>query len=526
MLQAIHISRFFGDKILFQDLSFQLPDGERVGLVGDNGSGKTTLLHLLAGLDVPDQGEIRVVRRQRIGLLDLSPVRNPAGAAGSVWQSPSFQTTEPDTATSLVWQQEQTGLVRDLPRQGQWSTLSGGERTRLALSRFLADPPDIFLLDEPTNNLDLAGIQTVIRQLASQSAAMVIVSHDRYLLDCLVTRIVEIDYGQLVEYQGNYSFYRQEKERLFQERLHRFEEGRKQQRQIQDAIRQTREWAEKGHRNSTKPDASGLTMGVKEKKRARAMKKDKKAKNDIQRLERLIQASEVRPKAEKTVRFDLAHSEKQGRRIMEAVGLAKSFGPKQLFGPSDFYLLRGEKAALLGPNGSGKSTLIHLIQHHSEPDQGRIWVSPGARIGILGQELEPLPAHLTLQAYLVARLGRLDADDRSQLAQLGLSKHHLAQTCDTFSLGEQMKIKLVELILFRHDFLILDEPTNYLDLHAREQLEQTLQHFPGTLLIVSHDARLLENICDKVLVIAGQRISRQESGFREFFAEKVPGTKT
>ena len=513
MLNVIHVDRYFGDLILFQDLSFHLRTGERVGLVGDNGSGKTTLLRLMAGLDEPDHGAVRLAHHAKAGFLDLSPT-------GIQKQDPTFQSA---STSALSWQVRQTGLIDKLQATAHPETLSGGEKTRLALSRFLADPPDVMLLDEPTNNLDLPGIQSVIRLLDEQTCAMVIVSHDRYLLDNLVTRIVEIENGRLVEYEGNYSFYREEKERLYEEQLHRFEEDRKQQRQVQEAIKRTRQWAEKAHRDSTKKDSSGLTMGRKEFKRAKAMKMEKKAKNDIHRLERMVETGEKRPQTERSVRFDLSSTDKQGRRLLEATDLTKSYGSLRLFTGSHFQVRRGEKVALYGPNGCGKTTLIQMIRHLEEPDSGMLWLSPGAKTGILGQELERLPADRLLLDYLIDKLGKLDGQDRAMLAQLGLSKRHLEQMCGTFSLGEQMKIKLVELILSKHDFLILDEPTNYLDLHAREQLEKSLQDYQGTLLIASHDARLLEKFCDKVLLFDGGQIRRLEQSFSDYFASQLSG---
>jgi macrolide transport system ATP-binding/permease protein len=229
--QVWQIAKSFGDTEILKDIRFQLSDRERVGLVGNNGSGKTTLLRILAGLEEPDRGIISVPKR----------------AAVEMMQQPDLD----------------------------GDRLSGGERTWLALNRLLADPPDLMLLDEPTNNLDLQNTRAAIKLLHQCSGSMIIVSHDRYFLDSMVTRILEIEDGRIVEYDGNYSYYRQEKLRLYDERLHRYQEDRKEQKRVREAIRQTRQWAEKAHRDSTKADSSGNTKGTKEYHRSKAMKMEK-----------------------------------------------------------------------------------------------------------------------------------------------------------------------------------------------------------------------------------------------------------
>ena len=506
-LDVIHLAKSFGENELLQDISFQVADGERVGLVGANGCGKTTLLRILARLEQADSGTVRLSGHAAVGL--FSQVPDPAADLRAI----GLEGLNADWAYHL----NQIGLDINLPDRSE--ILSGGERAKLALGRFLAERPDLMLLDEPTNNLDLPGIQAAVRLFRAAASSLIIVSHDRYFLDSLVTRILEIEDGRIAEYAGNYTFYRQEKERLFQEQLHRYEEDRKQQRQIQEAIRQTRQWAEKAHRNSTKKDSSGLTMGVKEKKRAKAMKMDKKAKSDIKRLERLVTVSENKPRAEAAVVFEIAGQARHGRRILEARDLSKHFGEARLFAASSFHIARQEKVALFGPNGCGKSTLIRMIQGLEPTSDGQLWLSPGCRPFVLSQIPEALPAGQTLLDYLTDKLGRLDAQDRASLAQMGLTLRHLQQTAGSFSLGEQMKIKLAEMILAGRDFLILDEPTNYLDLHTRERLEQALADYQGTLLVVSHDAYLLQRLCNKVLVFEDRRIRRLESSFAEYLEQ-------
>jgi macrolide transport system ATP-binding/permease protein len=507
VLQVNHLNKSFADHILLNDLSFSLSEGERVGLAGVNGCGKTTLLAILAGQITPDSGDIQLARNVSVGLLSQLP--DPGEDLGKLQVKEAM-----GEKLELAWQLNPDGF--DQRTLDQAGTLSGGERTRLALGRFLANPPDIMLLDEPTNNLDLDGIQTVISLLQMSPGSMIIVSHDRYLLDKVVTRILEIDSGRIVSYSGNYSFYRDEKQRIHQAQLSNFFEGKKQQRRLQHEIQQKRQWSDKAHRDSTKMDASGNKMGLKEYKRVKAGKLAKKAKNDIRRLERLQTETGEKPKDEIKPVFSFTGQERHGKRILEATDLRKAYGTNQLFTDSNFYLLRGEKAALFGPNGCGKTTLISMIQGSENADGGKLIVSPGSTPIVMSQQLDNLPDRCTLLEYLVSLSGKLDGRDRATLAQLGFSPRQLQQPADRISPGERVRLRIAELVLSRRDFLILDEPTNYLDLHAREQLEDALAAVDATLLLVSHDIYLLKRICNKVLVFENGRIMRREASFAEY----------
>jgi len=218
------------------------------------------------------------------------------------------------------------------------------------------------LLDEPTNNMDHDGIRATIRMLKQQAVSMLIVSHDRYFLDQMASRIFELDQGIIYEYEGNYSDYRRQKAKQAEEQLHRYEAERKEQKKIEQAIIQTKQWAEKAHRDSTKKDDSGLKMGVKENKRVKARKFDKKVKNDTKRLERRIRQQESKPRTEREVRFEISQDNQRGKRMLEATDLAKSYGSHKLFEHSYFYIKRGEKVAVYGPNGCGKTTLVRIMR--------------------------------------------------------------------------------------------------------------------------------------------------------------------
>lgn len=504
ILDVQHLSKSFADFKLFHDISFHLEEGERVGLVGINGCGKTTLMRMIAGLEPADSGKIIMARNLNAGLLRQLP--NPRLDVESIIRN-GF---DPELASGL----NQFGLEVD-PFNNP-DVLSGGERTRLALAEFLSSRYYLMLLDEPTNNMDFSGIRATINLLSQHRGSMLIVSHDRYLLDQMATRILELENGEIHEYKGNYSDYRQQKQQLFEERLHRYQEGRKEQKRIEQAVRQTREWAEKAHRKSTEKDSSGLKMGVKENKRVKARKMDRKVKSDLKRLEKKVQHQEKKPRPEAKVLFQFNESGRQGKRILEAAGLAKGYNGRMLFTDSYFYIQRNEKIAVFGDNGCGKTTLVRIIRQAENADSGDLWLTSSCKPFYLNQQVDDLPAGIVLKEYLLEHLGNLDGAKRAVLDQMGFSQTQLDQKIGSFSLGERMKIKLLEPILVRRDFLILDEPTNYLDLKARETLENALNSYNGTLMIISHDIYLMEKLCNKTLAFEQGKIVRYEDSFAEY----------
>lgn len=509
VLQALQLSKSFPDNELFHDLTFSLERHERVGLVGINGSGKTTLLRILAGLEPPDSGRIQFSKGSLTGLMRQDP--DPRQDAAMIIES----STDPAGAALLY----QTGLpVMPLDQPDR---LSGGERTRLALSRCLAAGYDILLLDEPTANLDFDGIRQTIQLINTYPGSLVIVSHDRYFLDETVSRIIELEHGVLTSYEGNYTDYRAEKKHQYEASLHRYQSSVREESRLEASIQVIQQRAEKSHRLSTAKDSSGLKMGLKEGKRVRARKLDRQAKNDIRRLERQRQGREAKPKAERRLQFEIASAGPLGHRIIEAADLAKGYQGRRLFTDSRFYVSRGEKVAIFGPNGCGKTTLVRMIQGHEHPDEGTLWLSGSARIFYLNQQTDDLPERQTLSEYLLTIVPKLDGHVRAVIDQIGFSQSQLEQRLGSLSMGEQMKVRLLEAILSQSDLLILDEPTNFLDLHARETLEDALTDYGGTVLIVSHDLYLLRQICDKVLLFEQGKIKRIEDSFAEYSDKRM-----
>ena len=513
-IQLRHIRTEFGDFTLFDDMQFTVGSGERVGLVGRNGAGKSTLLSYICGERRPDSGSILIAPGEMVCLLRQNPLENLSASHPTASSAPAVTEQE---GGSLRYMRL---LGLDPERLGDPRVFSGGERTKVALAQIFSENPTVLLLDEPTNHLDYEGTRMLIRLLERFRGTLVIVSHDRFFLDRTVARIAEIEGGHVTEYEGNYSDYREEKERRFSEQMHRYDEDRKEQRRVRELIRTTKSFAEKAHRDSTKRDASGNRAGMKEFKRVKAKKMDKKVKNDTRRLERLMQDGEKRPHEEKKIRFRIdAGPEKGGKRIVEAYDLARGWGERVLFSESSFDIRRGEHVALFGPNGCGKTTLIRMLLGESKPDGGTLRVTSAA-VPFFVEQFAGFSEDVTAGEYLLRQVGHLSGEDRALLFLLDLDTRRLGQRLSSLSLGEQMKLRLAVPILEKKDFILLDEPTNHMDLAMREQMEKTLAEYPGTLLIASHDIYLLEKTCDKVLLFEGGKVRRLEESFAEFIAEE------
>ncbi|WRS27057.1 ABC-F family ATP-binding cassette domain-containing protein [Oscillospiraceae bacterium MB08-C2-2] len=497
------VGKAFGEQTILKEITFSVAQGDRIGIVGANGSGKTTLLRLLAGKEEKDWGEIFRAGELRQSLLQQNSTVDGGDPV------PNLSTVDRPLF--------QLGGKPDSPCP------SGGEKTRLALSQILGSQPDLLLLDEPTNNLDFEGLNALAALLNTYRGTVIVVSHDRWFLDRTVTRILEIQEGLCTEYAGNYTDYREEKQRNFSQQLHRYDAEQKRQKKIEQTIRQVSGWSEKAHRESTKRGSGEVTMGFKEYHRAKAKRMDKQVKSQIKRLEKLKNQGPERPVEEKNVYFQIAGNSNRGKRMIQATGVSKRFGERVLFADSDFCVLRGEKIALFGENGCGKSTLIRMLTGQEAATHGEIWVSPSAKPFVLEQTFDTLPGDQSILEYLGHILRNVSGYHRTVLHNMGLEKNQLSRPIKTLSYGEQTKLKMAEAILKNWDFLILDEPTNHLDLHSRKMLENTLSQYAGTLLVVSHDLYFLQKLCDKVLLFEEGRIRRLENSFAQFWETRTQG---
>lgn len=505
------IKKSFGDRMVLKGIDLDIGRGDRIGLVGRNGSGKTTLANILTGYLDYDEGSI-VTAAEQIKIGYLRQTQTEAELFSQVLNG-EFQRLTSYLGMNQVqeWSKERL------------QNLSGGEKSKIALAGILASVPDLLILDEPTNHMDYQGANFLISKLAAYQGAVVIISHDRYFLDQTVSKIAEIEKGTIILYQGNYSQYREAREKERQSRQHTYESQRKQQREIEADIARLKGWSEKAHRESRKK-AEGM-MGGKEYYRKKAKKHDQAIKSQIKRLGKMQREEIKRPEAETQVKFSLNSRVKGGRRLLEAEHITKTYGNLPVFKDSSFYINRGEKVGILGPNGCGKTTLFKTILGQENLDAGRIFLSPAARVAYVGQEL-PQDENWSLKQLVKDRTIPEQKHIFRSMVELGIAYDRLNVPLDTVSRGERMKLAIGMAIIDEYDLLMLDEPANHLDLYSRESLEESLIRFPGSILIVSHDRCLLEKVCAHMLIFKEHQISRVEGNLADYLNIKTPAPES
>lgn len=527
-IQLQNITFSFPGEILFEDLTWQITAGERYGLVGPNGAGKTTLLKLLSGELSPDSGVIVRPRGVRVGYLSQAPqlpsqdttVREVLLRPLSYLKDAQRRIEEihgllDDAAHGRFTQEETSKLADELGhleekfRQGggyaldakirelllafgfppeetlerKASTLSGGEKSRVMLAEVLLSNPDLLLLDEPTNHLDIEGTEHLEEILSKFPGSIVIISHDRYLLDHVVHRIVEVDGGELNFYTGGYSAFLQGREKRLEQEREAFERQRSEIARQEDFIR----------RNI----AGQKTNQAKGRRKL------------LERVERLSRPDDVWAQASRLgLSFD---SGTRGPKIIaEAQKLVKKYQEKTVLSGLDLVITRGEKVGIIGPNGSGKSTLLKCLIGKLTPDQGSAGMGLGVTLGYLDQEVADRVSNQSAVEEMMemgAPLGLLTNVDatRQYLSRFRFFGDDVFRATRSFSGGERTRLALAKIMLTAKNTLALDEPTNHLDIPTREVLEKTLRAYDGTLIVVSHDRYFLDQVIQKIIRIEDGR---------------------
>ncbi len=508
LLQVNRLAKSYGFREIFNDISFPLREGDKVALVGPNGVGKSTLLKILAGKESATSGTVTFFNdKSTVGYVPQDIDFDPTVTPWDVLTNERFRLGLPslsEAAEAL----SRFGFT-DADSELLISNLSGGEKTKLALARVWLFHPDILLLDEPTNYLDHAALDWLEDIVHTYPGTILLVSHDRYFLDRTVERIIELSPNQAVEYRGNYTTYRETKKRDFASHVARYEKEQKEIRRIQVAIDRQLRWAEKAHKDA----------GTHDFYRRKAKEAAQRAKGVVSRLEALKKTSVSKPKQEKAITFDGFQGEGGGRVIVAAEGLTKAFD-KLLFRVSDFSVQRGEKVGIVGPNGSGKTTLLKLILGQELPSEGTIWVSPSARIGYMDQQLSNLDLKASVLEEVLGSFEKqtpeLITKVRTMLGCFLFTPDDVEKSIEVLSPGERKRVVLIKLLMSNLNVLVLDEPTEHLDLLSREKLEEALVSYGGTVILVSHDRYLLKRVCSKVISIENQKIQTYLGGFEEY----------
>lgn len=478
-----HIRLEMMDRIIFNDINATIGRGEVIGLIGRNGSGKSTLLQILLGHVKLSEGQVELENQKT----DVFLVEQEK------------QTYTAEYVTKLEATLMAKWHIPDVP----YEMLSGGEKLKIRLAKGFALTPDLLLLDEPTNHLDKESTQLLINQIENYTGTIIVVSHDRYLLDSVATKIWSIENTKLIEQKGNYTHYIKIRE---QRRLTQQREYENQQRQIElveNQINELTSWSQKAHAQSTKQE------GFKEYYRKKAKHMDSQVKSKRKRLKQELETTRVeRVEEDEHVRFSVEANTKVGKRFLEVKNLKKEFGERILFEQTNFTIQHGEKVALIGPNGSGKTTFLNIVMGN-ELAEGDIWVSPSVNIGYLTQQVFDLPLEQTPEQIFKSETYKERGKVQNLMKHLGFTASQWSEPIEQMSMGERVKCKLMLFILEDKDVLILDEPTNHLDLPSREQLEKTLAEYTGTLVVVSHDQYFLSKTTSVQLVFENHRIQKK-----------------
>ena len=531
-ISVSNVSKEFevGRKIL-DGLTFQVDTGERVGLLGKNGAGKTTLFRILTGELEPDEGQVSVASGKRVGLISQIPVY-PAGYTVEAVLRTAFQRLqdmeeemESLTARMAAGESDPALLRRydaltaafesgggydvETPlnkvcngldisadmRARPFADLSGGEKTRVNLGRLILEDTDILLLDEPTNHLDLRCTEWLEDYLSRFKGTVLTISHDRWFLDKVVDRVIELENGRAEFYAGNYSYYVEEKERRYQEKLKQYEKEQAKIEQLQAAADKMHLWAFMGN---DKLHKRAFSM---EKRIARLRKTDK-------------------PRKDRKLEIKFGEREFRGDEVMVIKDLKKSFGDRTLFQHVDLEVVGGERIALLGDNGTGKSTLIKMIMGEERPDEGKIRLGPTVKIGYLPQIIHfDRPDRNLVDTMLYAQ-NCSTQEARDRLAAFDFRGEDVFKSVSALSGGEQSRLRLCMLMDHKINLLILDEPTNHLDLNSREWIEEAVADYTGNLLFVSHDRYFINQFATRIWMLEDGKITDFEGTFAEYRAWK------
>ncbi len=531
ILSCSHVSKSFGTDVVLNDISFHIEENEKTAIVGINGAGKSTLLKIIVGELSSDQGSVTLSRGKTIGYLaqhqDLTShqtiyeellevkrdilameerirsleieMQNARGQElDQMFQTYTRLTHQFELENGYGCQSEIIGVLKGLGFSEEdfgreISTLSGGQKTRVSLGKLLLSRPDIILLDEPTNHLDMSSIAWLETYLLNYRGAVIIVAHDRYFLDKVVTKIVELDQGQAMVFQGSYTTYSQKKAQVREARMKAYLNQQHEIRRQEEVI-------------------AKLKSFNREKSIRRAESREKM----LAKIEVLEKPAEVNDEMALRLEPDIT----SGNDVMTVRNLSKSFGSNHLFSRIDIDIKRGERVAVIGDNGTGKTTLLKIINQMLPADTGQITLGARVHIGYYDQDHQVLHMEKTLFDELQDTYpGLNNTRIRNVLAAFLFTGDDVFKRVGDLSGGERGRVSLAKLMLSNANFLILDEPTNHLDITSKEILEQALNQYTGTVLYVSHDRYFINRTATRILELTGETFINYIGNY-DYYLEK------
>lgn len=532
ILACNHIEKKFNDEVLFSDVSFHINEHECTALVGVNGTGKTTLLRIIVGELPADNGDVILAKDTSVGYLPQQQgYHSDKSIYDELWEvkkdivalereirtmEETMQTASGEELNSLLerYHRMQTefeakdgyacksqimGIINGLGFVGNdidksINTLSGGQKTRVALGKLLLLEPDLLILDEPTNHLDLASIQWLETYLSNYKGSVLIVSHDRYFLDRIADKVVELDHGKATVFKGNYSDYAQKKELLRRDAIKQYEN-------YQQTVRHQEQVIEK----------------------LRSFNREKSIKRAESREKMLEKMTPVdKPVTEqKSMHFSLVPEKESGKDVLRVENFGKSFGDLHLFQGVSFELFRGERVALIGKNGTGKTTLLKMLCELESPDQGTAVFGTNVELGYYDQEHNVLHEEKTIFDEIHDDYPDLNNTKiRNVLAAFLFTGEDVYKKISLLSGGEKGRVSLAKLMLSKANLLLLDEPTNHLDIDSKEILEDALNHYTGTVLYVSHDRYFIQKTATRILDLTNEHILSYDGNYDYYLAKK------